>query len=109
MWGLLVAAFVGVFSSMFNLSPSAGMSRYDVSEVPTYRQEYDKSYFDEGFQTNQESGNNKTVGNSLQSSVEPQKVQGVYIYPREDSSSARSSENDKNDTSGMTVLSGEDS
>jgi len=106
MWGLIVAAFVGVFSSMFSLNPSAGMSRYDVTEAPTYRQEYSSSYFDAGFQRNNESTTSEIVGNSLQSSVEPRKVQGVYIYPREDLTTVTGSENIKEGDS-LTVLSGD--
>lgn len=106
MWGLLIAACVGIFSSMFNVGPSAGMSRYDKDEAPVYRQEYSSSYFDEGFQKNQESGNNNTLGITSESSSETFSVAGVYIPPKTDISAARSSENEKS-TDALTVLSGD--
>lgn len=106
MWGLLVAACVGIFSSMFNIGAPASMSRYDKDEAP-YRQEYSSSYFDDGFQRNDESGTNETAGNDLQSHSEPFSVAGVYIPPKTDISAARDPENGKNGYDSLTVLSGD--
>ena len=107
MWGLLVAACVGIFSSMFNIGASASMARYDKGEAPVYRQEYSSSYFDDGFQRNDESGTIRTAGNDLQSHSEPFSVSGVYIPPKTDISSPRSSENVKDGHDSLTVLSGD--
>lgn len=106
MLGLLVAACIGIFSSMFNISAPASMARYDKGEAP-YRQEYSSSYFDDGFQTNDESGTIRTAGNDLQSPSEPFSVAGVYIPPKTDISAARSSENVKDGHDSLTVLSGD--
>ena len=105
MWSLIIAACVGIFSSMFSVGPSAGMARYDKDEAPAYRQEYSSSYFDEGFQKNQESGNNNTLGNTSESSSDERKIAGVYIPSKTDVTAARSSENE-NSTDALTVLSG---
>lgn len=105
MWGLLVAACVGIFSSMFNIGTSASMTRYD--DAPKYREEYQYSHFDNGFQTNDESGTTKTSGNDLQSLPDERKVSGVYIPPKIDISSVRSSENVKDGHDSVTVLSGD--
>lgn len=51
-WALLIAAATGIFSGLFGIGPSASMSRYDKDEAPAYRQEYDHSYFEDGFQAN---------------------------------------------------------
>ena len=101
MWGLIVAAFLGVFGSMFNTGPSAGMARYD------YREEYDHSYFEDGFQKNQESGNNNTLGITSESSSDERKVSGVYIPPKEDLTTATAPENVKDGHDSLTVLSGD--
>lgn len=53
-WALLIAAATGIFSGLFGIGPSASMARYDNDEAP-YRQEYDRSYFEDGFQTNETS------------------------------------------------------
>ncbi len=50
-WALLIAAATGIFSSFFGISAPASMARYDKDETP-YRQEYDRSYFEDGFQSN---------------------------------------------------------
>ncbi len=107
MLGLLTAAIVGIFSSMFNISAPASMARYDKGEAPAYRQEYSSSYFDDGFQRNDESGTIRTAGNDLQSLPDERKVSGVYIPPKTDISSARSSENAKDGHDSVTVLSGD--
>ena len=106
MWGLLVAACVGIFSSMFNISAPASMSRYDKDEAP-YRQEYSSSYFDQGFQANTTSSTSDIVGNTSERSVEPFSVAGVYIPPKTDVSSVTASENGKNSYDSLTVLSGD--
>lgn len=51
-WALLIAAATGIFSGLFGIGPSASMARYDKDEAPAYRQEYDHSYFEDGFQSN---------------------------------------------------------
>ncbi len=107
MWSLLIAACVGIFSSMFNVGPSAGMSRYDTDEAPAYRQEYSSSYFDQGFQANSESTTSEIVGNGSQESVDERKIAGVYIPPKTDVSSVTASENGKNGYDSLTVLSGD--
>ena len=103
MLGLLTAAVIGIFSSMFNIGASASMARYD--DAPKYREEYQYSHFDSGFQTNEESGTTKTAENDLQSSPELRTVSGVYIPSMPDISSARSSENEKDGYDSVTVLS----
>ena len=103
MLGLLTAAVIGIFSSMFNIGASASMTRYD--DAPKYREEYQYSHFDNGFQTNDESGTIKTAGNDLQSLSDERKVSGVYIPSMPDISSARSSENEKDGYDSVTVLS----
>lgn len=50
-WALLIAAATGIFSNFFGIGTSASMARYDKDEAP-YRQEYDHSYFEDGFQSN---------------------------------------------------------
>ncbi len=106
MWGLIVAAFFGVFGSMFNIGPSAGMSRYDTAEAPTYRQEYNNSYFEDGFQANNESTTSDIVGNGSQELTDERKVSGVYIPPKEDLTTATAPGNVKEGDS-LTVLSGD--
>ncbi len=61
MWALLVAAFSGVFGSMFGLgTPTEEASRgfiyqAESTPTPTPKEEYQHSWFDPGFQTNEES------------------------------------------------------
>ena len=50
-WALLIAAATGIFSGFFGIGANASMSRYDKAETP-YRQEYNHSYFEDGFQSN---------------------------------------------------------
>ena len=105
MWGLLVAACVGIFSSMFNIGTSASMTRYD--DAPKYREEYQYSHFDDGFQTNDESGTTQTAGNDLQSFSDERKVSGVYIPSMPDISARRTQENANDGHDSVTVLSGD--
>ena len=107
MWSLIIAACVGIFSSMFNISAPASMARYDNDEAPAYRQEYNNSYFESGFQRNDESTTSDIVGNTSESSPETFSVAGVYIPPKTDISSATAPENGKNGYDSLTVLSGE--
>lgn len=101
MWALLVAAVTGIFSSMFNIGTSSSMERYDTAPV---RQEYQYSHFDEGFQTNNESGTTDTVRDASDSSREPSTVRGVYIPSVPDISRTHENANDGHDS--VTVLSG---
>lgn len=61
MWALLIAAFSGVFGSMFGIgSPEQEARRGFIyqaeSTAPTQKEEeYQNSWFDPGFQTNEES------------------------------------------------------
>lgn len=105
MWSLIIAACVGIFSSMFNVGAPASMSRYDKDEAPAYRQEYSSSYFDQGFQQNNESSTLDIVGNGSQEPVDERKIAGIYIPSKTDVTAARSSENE-NSTDALTVLSG---
>lgn len=106
MWGLLVAACVGIFSSMFNISAPSSMARYEKGEAPAYRQEYDHSYFEDGFQTNDESGTTKTARDTSDSSQEPFSVRGVYIPSMPDISARGAQENANDGHDSVTVLSG---
>ena len=92
---------------MFNIGAPSSMSRYDKDEAPVYRQEYSSSYFDQGFQANTTSSTSDIVGNTSERSAEPFSVSGVYIPPKTDVTSARSSENVKDGHDSLTVLSGD--
>ena len=83
------------------------MARYDKDEAPAYRQEYNNSYFDSGFQANSESTTSEIVGNTSQRLSDERKIAGVYIPSKTDISSARDSENGKNGYDSLTVLSGD--
>lgn len=108
MWGLLIAACVGIFSSMFNINPSAGMSRYD--ESPVYRQEYDHSYFEDGFQANNEPSTKETLGEktseitSRSSETDEKTFSGINIPV--DVSKPSETRKNENSTDALTVLSG---
>lgn len=60
MWALLIAAFSGVFGSMFGLGTPEQEARrgfiYQAEiSAPTPKEEYQNSWFDPGFQANEES------------------------------------------------------
>ena len=82
------------------------MSRYDKDEAP-YRQEYSSSYFESGFQRNDESTTSDIVGNGSQEPVGERIIAGVYNYPKTDVTAARDSENVKKEGDSFTVLSGD--
>ncbi len=106
MWGLLTAAVVGIFSSIFNIGSSASMIHTDNAPSPKYREEYQYSHFDEGFQTNDESGTIKTARDTSDSSQEPFSVRGVYIPSMPDISARGAQENANDGHDSVTVLSG---
>jgi len=109
MWGLLVAACVGIFSSMFNISAPASMARYDKDEAPAYRQEYNNSYFESGFQANDESGTQSIIGKSSETALTAPQTNGnsqSYINLPVDVSKPEKAPLNEKEGDSFTVLSG---
>lgn len=103
-WALLVAAVTGIFGGLFGIGTNASMARYDDKEAP-YRQEYDQSYFENGFQTNEESATRQTIG---QTEDRPARtISGHIVRAPEDITLQNERTENAETTSAFTVLSGE--
>ena len=103
-WALLVAAVRGIFGGLFGIGTNASMARYDKDEAP-YRQEYDQSYFENGFQANDESGTQSIIG---QTEDRPARtISGHIVRAPEDITLQNERTENAAETSAFTVLSGE--
>lgn len=111
-WALLIAAATGIFSSFFGISAPASMARYDKDEAPAYRQEYDHSYFEDGFQSNDTSAGapNNPRDIRIDEPTEPTNDARIELEDRRiltDVSKDLETQQNKENADALTVLSGE--
>ena len=104
-WALLVAAVSGIFSNFFGIGANASMARYDKDEAPVYRQEYNNSYFEDGFQANDESATRQTIGQTEEPTART--IPGHIVRAAEDITLQDERTEHAAETSAFTVLSGE--
>lgn len=113
-WALLIAAATGIFSNFFGIGTSASMARYDKDEAP-YRQEYDHSYFEDGYQINDTSAGapNNPRDIRIDEPTEPTNDARIELEDRRiltdvsmDSETLQNKQNKEN-ADALTVLSGE--
>ena len=52
MWGLLIAACMGIFGGLFGIGSPLDVASRGMVHNENYRTEYDESYFSQGFQRN---------------------------------------------------------
>ncbi len=111
-WALLIAAATGIFGGLFGIGPSASMSRYDKDEAPAYRQEYDHSYFEDGFQANDTSAGAPNNPRDIKTDEPTDDTAARIVEPEDrriltDVSKDLETQQNKENADALTVLSGE--
>ncbi len=105
MWGLIVAACIGVFGSMFGLGSPLEIAAQGMSRE--YREEYSSSYFESGFQKNQESGTLDVIGQTKEKeNTSQERVFIPKMSQKVDISRDEVITTEQAETDAMTVLSG---
>ena len=110
MWGLLVAAFLGVFGSMFGTGSPLQVASRGMVHNSDFRTEYAESYFSDGFQKNDEPSTKETIGEktseitSRSSETDEKTFSGINIPV--DVSKPSEARKNENSTDALTVLSG---
>ena len=110
-WALLVAAVTGIFGGLFGIGTNASMARYDDKEAP-YRQEYDRSYFEDGFQINETSAGAPNNPRDIKTDEPTADTAARIIEPEDrrpltDVSMDLETQQNKESADALTVLAGE--